>query len=467
MKVKKAEYHELRVRSLKGNPLAEAIHPRLTEDEFEDKITNEIDVPDDIDEYADYEKELEALSIMKTVSPTSLYYQAYCDFYNVLMAGYMDRNPLSEEQQHRNNLISTGSYKPKKTSAECMMVTGLSGVGKSTLLDTIVGIFGRALDHSKDAKYGRDFRQIIYLKCDIPANAGALDICKKVLKQLDELTNENYVHDFKKARGVTVNDYIDRIIAACSTHGVGVVIFDEVQNISFAQGGDRDKIFRLMRDLTNMAKIPVINVGTTKAINVFKSEFGNIRRLGLPIDILNFEQDEEDWQLLVEYAWSYQLTAERRTLSESISNTIYQLTRGVPYCLFFLMAQANIHAIREKKTSIGIEELEYVYNTKFRLLKPALLALKLGLADAFDDIFNLKDQLEKNVKETVKKLFKIASQYKLQGEPAKELYTEINLYLPEYTPTQTEARILKNLQKSIVVEASDLELDEDGVLVPL
>lgn len=467
MQIKKAVYQELKVRSLQGNPLAEAIHRRLSEEDFESLITNEIFVPDDLEEYSDYERELEAKAIMNSVSPTSLYYEVYCDFYNVLMTGYADRNPLSDEQRRRNNLISTGNYIPKKTSAECLMITGLSGVGKSTLLDAILNVFGPAVDHCKDGKYGQDFRQIIYLKCEIPANASALDICRKVLQQLYDLSEGKNTNKLNKTKLTTTNDYIDRIVAGCSTHGVGVVIFDEVQNISFAQAGDKAKIFRLIRDLTNIAKIPVVNVGTTKAINVFKTEFGNIRRLGLPVEIVNFEQEEEDWQLLVEYAWSYQLTPKQQPLTSTISDYIYQLTRGVPYCLFFLIAEANVHAIRQGKDSIDTKVLHYVYDKNFKLLKPALLALKLGLKDAYDDIYNLKDELEKHVKDTVKKLFKIADEYKLKGDAAKDLFEQINTYLPEYTPTQAEARILKRLQNTIDVQHTALEFTEDGVELPL
>jgi histone H3/H4 len=182
---------------------------------------------------------------------------------------------------------------------------------------------------------------------------------------------------------------------------------------------------------------------------------------------VNFDQEEQDWQLLVEYAWSYQLISEPLKLTEQINNTIYQLTQGVPYCLFFLISQANIYAIRNKKGSITIEDLEHVYDTKFKLLKPAILALKLGLTDVFDDIFNLNDQLEDNVKDTIKRLFKMANDSNIKGEVAKELLKEIELYLPEYTPTQTEAKYLKRLRRSIEVKPSEVEYDEDGARVPL
>ena len=460
-------YQNIKTRSLRGNPLAEAIHPRLSEAEFEELVTDEITVPDDIDEYLDYDKELEALSLMKTVSPTGMYYETYCDLYNVLMAGFMSRNPLSEEQQRYNNLISTKQIKIKKTSSECMILTGLSGTGKSTLMDTILGVFEQSHSHTKSGKYGLDFQQIVYLKVDIPPNASPDAVCKRIICEIDKFTKDGRSKDFKITKGKKVEDTIDNIVAACSSLGLGLLIFDEVQNLSFASGGDKEKIFRLMQDMTNIAKIPVINIGTTKAIKTFKTEFSNLRRLGLPVDLINFQQDEEDWELLVEYAWSYQLIPSPLELTDDIRNAIYECTRGVPHCLFHLISQANVYAIRNQKNSITVEDLKHVYDTKFKLLKPAILALKLGMNDLFDDIFNLKDQIEKAIEPTLKKLFKCAASQKPKGKLAKELLNEIKIYLPEYTPTQTEARILKRLEKDMLIEVSDIEYNEDGVYVPL
>jgi Cdc6-like AAA superfamily ATPase len=460
-------YQNIKTRSLRGNPLAEAIHPRLSEEAFEEKVTDEVLVPDDINEYLDYDKELEALSLMNTVSPTSMFYETYCDLYNVLMAGFMSRNPLSEEQQRYNNLISTRQIKGEKTSSECMIITGLSGTGKSTLIDTVLSVFKQYHSHSKDGKYGRDFQQIVYIKCDIPPNASADAVCSRIIREIDKFTKDGRRKDFKITKGKKIEETIDNIVVACSTLGLGLLIFDEVQNISFAQAGDKAKIFRIMNDMTNIAKIPVINIGTTKAIKTFRTEFSNIRRLGLPVDLSNFQQNEEDWQLLVEYAWSYQLIPHPLELTDDIRKAIYDYTQGVPYCLFYLISQANIYAIRNKNNSICVSDLLHVYDTKFKLLKPALLALKLGLNDVFDDIFNLKDQIDDAVKPALKQLFKIAESQKPKGIFAKELFKEINKYLPEYTPTQTEARTLKQLKKNMTVGVSDIEYNKDGVSVPL
>ena len=464
--VKIAEYRDIKTRLLKGNPLAEVIHERLEEEDFEEAVSNEIYVPSDIGEFSDSEKELEALSIMNTVSPTSIYYEAYCDFYNVLMMGYADRNPRLEATIIRNNAVSTGNYTPSKTTSECMIMTGLSGIGKSTLIDSIVSQFDQTIQHSKHGKYEKDFRQITYIKCDIPGSANIKTVCRMIVKQIDKITGEKHWEDYKKRRLLN-DEYIERTVALCSTQMIGVIILDEIQNLSLAKVEEKAKILSLIHRLTNEAKVPVVNVGTTKAIKVFQSEFMNIRRLGLPVDLLNFFEDEEDWKLLVEYAWDYQLIESPLPLDDEIRKMIYRLTVGIPHCLFFLIAQANVQAIRQKKACIDKEFLEEIYHSKFKLLKPALLALKIGKTEAYDDLYNLKGNLDKSTKKTIKELFKIADKHKLSADVARELSEIIESYLPDYKPTKSEALIYKRLLKTIDVKASRVVEIENGMELPL
>jgi energy-coupling factor transporter ATP-binding protein EcfA2 len=464
--VKITEYRDIKTRLLKGNPLAEAIHERLEEEDFEIAVGNEIYVPEDINEFSDSEKELEALSIMNTVSPTSIYYEAYCDFYNVLMMGYADRNPTLEATIIRNNTVSTGNYKPSKTTSECMIITGLSGVGKSTLIDSVVSVFDQTIPHSKNGKYEKEFTQITYIKCDIPGSANIKSVCRMIVQQIDFITGEKHWEDYKKKRLLN-DEYIERTVALCSTQMIGVIILDEVQNLSLAKAEEKAKILSLIHKLTNEAKVPVINVGTTKAIKVFQSEFMNIRRLGLPVDLLNFFEDEDDWKLLVEYAWDYQLIESPLPLDDDIRKVIYRLTVGIPHCLFFLISQANVQAIRQKKTCIDGELLEEIYRTKFKLLRPALLALKIGKTQAYDDLYSLKDNLDKAAKKTIKELFKIADNHKFSAEVARELAEVIEGYLSDYKPTKTEALIYKKLLKTIDVQASRVVPNENGMELPL
>jgi len=95
-------------------------------------------------------------------------------------------------------------------------------------------------------------------------------------------------------------------------------------------------------------------------------------------------------------------------------------------------------------------------------MKPAIIALRHGKVDAFDDIMTLNNQLDKEVKKLIKELLKIADDNKSTGTEAKAIYEQIERYLPEYKLTKKEGQIVKRLEKQTAMTPSELPLDNDG-----
>src|ERR1700682_2217998 len=78
-------------------------------------------------------------------------------------------------------------------------------------------------------------------------------------------------------------------------------------------------------------------------------------------------QDDPAWQLLVEHAWDYQWVRHVEPLTPGIAATLYDLTQGVTDFLIKLLV------LGERLTR---ELLEHVANTRLKLLKPAIAALR-------------------------------------------------------------------------------------------
>jgi len=221
-------------------------------------------------------------------------------------------------------------------------------------------------------------------------------------------------------------------------------------------------IFMLFDQLTQVARIPTVKIGTSKANRLVEKEFSNARRLGIPHEWRNFKKESTDWKSLVDYAWDYQLTPGFVELTDNLRTTIYKLTWGISHCLFFLIEQTNKHCLRKGINCFSEEILEQVFDEKFSIMKPAIIALRHGKLEAFDDIMTLNCQLDKEVKNLIKELLKIADENKFTGSAAKEVYDQIEMYLPEYKLTQKEAQIVKRLEKNIAMTPSVLPLDKDG-----
>ncbi len=456
MTFKKAKYIPSQNPYLKGNPLVEALPLRMNESDFWEETVNEVEPPENISELHDETIDDMASEIMNTVSPTSIFYDMYCDFLSTLKVGYRHRNPLDPDTAKWQHGIATSSFKMSRTTAPALKLTGCSGGGKSTIVETIQTTVDPVLHHYKSGPLGYDFLQIVYIKINIPGDAKIKSICTLIMKEFDKVHGTNFAKEYGK-KGVTAEKCIDRLITLCVTHLVGMIIFDEIQNICLATPNAQKLLFTLFDRLSNEARVPTIKIGTSKANNLTQSEFSNLRRFGVPCELNNYKKDDDDWKLLVEYAWSYQLLPNYVELTPELEELIYSLTAGVIHCLFYLIEQAIKMGNRQGYSCFSAELLEKVYDEKFSLMKPALFALRSGKVSAFDDLMGVDLSSQKDIDKAVKKLLKIAHDEQCKGRYAKLVLKEVEPYLPDYKLTKIESELVSKLRKESALEEANID----------
>jgi len=84
MSFKKAIYVPSKNNDFRGNPFIEALPIRLSKIDFFVAVTDEVELPINMAELDVETLEHKAANIMKSVWPTSQYYDVYCDFLNTL-----------------------------------------------------------------------------------------------------------------------------------------------------------------------------------------------------------------------------------------------------------------------------------------------------------------------------------------------------------------------------------------------
>lgn len=460
MKYQAANYKPSQNPNLSGNPFVEALPVRLSDGDFWDSIANEIEVPDNIELLDQETREQLASEIMDTVSPTSLYYDIYCDLLNILKVSYKNRNPIDRNTQRWQNQVANETFKRSRTTAPALKFTGYSGLGKTTMIDAILSLIPPVIAHLAKGPMGFEYNQIVYIKVNIPGDADLKQICLSIIGQIDRVHGTKIAEEYEK-KGYSSKVCISRLTTLCTTHLIGMIIFDEIQNITLASPNAQKLVFTLFDRLANEARVPTVKIGTSKANKLVHNEFTNARRLGVPYEWKNFKMDDEDWEMLVEYAWDYQLVPRYTELTTEFKQQIYQLTQGITHCLFFLIEQANIVAIRRGDSKFTTTLLNEIYDQKFTLMKPALIAMRTGKVDAFDDLMGAADGLGDDAEKLVKKLLQIAHKHKLKGAQAKEVLAQVQNYLPEYQLTKTETQTLKQLEKQSSIYPANL-VDEEG-----
>jgi len=461
-----AEYIKNKHPLFKGNPFIEALPCRLKVEPFWESVVKEIELPDSVNEFDDETKEQFAHDLMDSVEPTSLYYEVYCDVLGILKSGYKDRNPKNDSTRVWQHQVSTDNHERIRSTANSVIFTGYSGMGKTTLLDAILSLIPPVILHPADGPLGYEYCQIVYIKVSIPGDADLKQICLSIIGKIDSVMGTQIKDEYEEKKRNT-KQCIARLVTLCTTHLIGMIIFDEIQNICLATPNAQKLVFTLFDSLSNDAKVPTVKIGTTKAHRLINTEFTNARRLGIPVEWTNYQAHDEDWLLLLEYAWECQLLPKKVDLTDEFRKIVYRYTQGVSYCLFFLIEQSNIMGLRRNCLCFTSELFEDVYRNKFRIMRPAISALRTGNTEAFDDLYQLNNVIDKDVKALIKKLLKISHDEKLKGEAAKSLLEEIEKLLPEYTLTSSEAITVKRLQKESALVPTNMETDDGGWSVPI
>jgi hypothetical protein len=101
--------------------------------------------------------------------------------------------------------------------------------------------------------------------------------------------------------------------------------------------------------------------------------------------------------MLVDVIWEYQWVQKPGPLTPELRTVLYDLTQGVTDLLAKLMILGQRYAIQANLETLNEHVFRHVADTKLKLLKPAIAALRSGDTAAmkkFEDLLPPDDQLD-------------------------------------------------------------------------
>ena len=349
-----ARYLPARLDEFKGNPLVEALPERLTADELVTYVARLPDFDASQRQWHDHERELATKRLKRCVIPTEAYQKFYSAFYLVLMSGYLNRSPFSPDTVRWMYDLAHNQPVDEQTTADTLLVMGLSGAGKSTMLNSVLSCFPQVIEHKKYEGRAFNQKQLVYIRFDMPSDASRSALCKAFFSAVDKALGTNYHEQYSRPR-ILIEELQDNIKTICAAHYVGVVIIDEFQNLKVAKAGGDKVILQFFDSLTNLARVPIIKVGTPATLGLFKGLFESGRREGSSgiFELLQLKQRDVEWQALTDVLWNAQWVKKPQPISDEMRELLYQLTQGIPDCLVRLMIHANHEAISSGPSNQG------------------------------------------------------------------------------------------------------------------
>ncbi|GAX88422.1 ATP-binding protein [Effusibacillus lacus] len=317
----------------------------------------------------------------------------------LLRDGYVGRNPLTPNYAFRARkdayqLITSGSiegYPVNNPTSSGFAFVGISGIGKSSAVLRVLSMYPQVVVHSQYRGKNLSLYQIVWVKMDCPHDGSIRGLCLNFFLAVDSLVGSQYYKRYASGRK-TVDELLPIMAQVAAVHCIGVLVIDEIQNLIEAKVGSASKMLNFFVQLVNTIGLPVIVVGTFKALPILNGEFRNARRGTGQGDLIwdRLKKDEE-WEFLLQGLWKYQWTTNRVSLSEEFIQTMYEESQGITDIAIKLFMLAQWRAIDRGIETISPALLRSVARDQLQLLQPALNALRSGdtrKIEQFGDVYS-------------------------------------------------------------------------------
>lgn len=376
-----AKYRSTGLPNYRGNPLIEALPPINSREKVIEKL-QKIYTPTARNNHFSVEKRMHlVMDLLRFFQPLPIHLTLETRFSRMIRDGYLTRNPenihfYGDLKARLQNLRRNESINVQLPSvASGFSIVGMSGVGKSTSVQRILSLYPQVIIHSQYK--GKDFNtiQVTWLKLDCPQDGSIKGLCLSFLATFDDLLGTEYFQFY--GRGRTIDELIIHMTRVAANHHLGLLVIDEIQNLNEAKVGGATKTLNFFVQLVNTIGLPVVLIGSYKAIPVLSSEFRLARRSSGQGDLIwNRMPFNEDWQVFIESLWSMQYVEHKTKLTPVLSRCLYDLAFGVTDLAIRIYMSAQWRAIETGEEKITKAMLTSIYRDDFKLVNHILETIK-------------------------------------------------------------------------------------------
>ena len=396
----RAEYHEQVLPEYQGNPLIEALPDIFSASDTMRLLTRK-------PRYVESERTWDAKYRIHCLARLlHEYYQPLPQHFDIetrisicLRQGYLNRNPMGREYA----LMANESYEAMREkravhqipgyhpNASGFTIIGVSGVGKSTAVESILSLYPQVIRHAAYRGEPMPLTQIVWLKLDCPHDGSRGELCYRFFKAVDDCVGTTYFDQYKKSR-ITIDSMLTLMQRIAQEYSLGILCVDEIQHLSLAKGG-ADAMLNFFVTLVNTIGLPVVLIGTSKALPLLQGEFRQARRSSGHGDLIwNRMKKERSWTMFVRSLWEYQWIRNKVELTAGMLDAIYEETQGIIVLAVLLYVLLQEDAILSEKETFGLEDIRRVAVNKMGLVQPMLEALRKNdqkLIDQYEDITDI------------------------------------------------------------------------------
>ena len=385
--IPEARYLKQKVKAYIGNPLIEALPPINSPAKAAQLLAIDLDYHDEERDYEDEYREHCIYGLFRHFQPLDTHIDIEKRVSRAIRQGYISKNPVTPKYASKlaqgAAAIESASpdwhsaYNPFSTAAGFTII-GLSGVGKTTAIERVLSLYPQQILHTQYDGEPLFLTQMVWAKIDCPFDGSLKGLCFSFFAYVDKILGTDYSHKFAINR-MTVDSALPRMAQIATTHCLGLLVIDEIQHLSQAKSGGKEKMLNFFVTLVNTVGVPVVLIGTSKALPILQSEFRQARRGSGQGDLIwERMQNDLSWEIMVRAMWKNQWTRKHTPLTDELKNTLYDESQGIIDIAVKLYAFAQAKVIGDGTEEVTAAAIREVAAVKLRLLKDYLDAIRSG-----------------------------------------------------------------------------------------
>lgn len=394
-----AKYGDPGLEIYRGNPFLEALPNIPTADETVVELSRTPRIGDDVGTLEPHLRVHLVEEVGKIFVPLEIHENIAQRISCLLRNGYVARNPLNdgeywaraEEQGSRMN-TSPDAAGSLETTGNGFMILGGSGNGKTTTVQRILHRYPQLIRHTKYKSKPFSYNQIVWLRLEAPERCSLQELILTFFAEIDALLGTDYYRSHGGNGRLSPAVMVPRIAAIVHAHAIGMIVFDELQNVRPDKSGGHLYVLNFLTKLINVTQIPVVTIGTFQAAKILCAQFRLLRRITSGGGVIWDRMDYGPfWKVFVKQLWKHQCLVKATPYSDWFAAILYEATQGIAAYAVAVFQETQRLAINLGGDEAITENLlRSAAEKQTGMVKTVIRALKNGNPESLpimDDVF--------------------------------------------------------------------------------
>lgn len=378
-------YHSCGIPDFQGNPLIEALPRPISARDLAKALIEHPGYDSKCRSVPQEERRLLTQVVTQFYQPGSKDIELFEMVDRSLRWGYAWRNPLSPYYRLRFGsgapLESSGAYYvPYIPTTGGFALLGISGLGKTSAIRKILSLYPQVISHRNYNGIHFQETQVVWIHLDMPKDGSLKGLSSSFFAEIDRCCGTNFSDQYNGKR-TTLDTMLQGMTkVAASTH-VGIIVLDEIQNLCTTKNNDNipQKALNFIVTMINSINVPVVMVGTPRALSFFQKEFQQAKRASAQGAALwERMNDDVEWNTFVHAMWVYQYTSQKVPLTEELSHKLYEESLGIPFLAVQIYKLTQEKAMASGRETFDGNDFHIIASGKMGLTKPMVESLRSG-----------------------------------------------------------------------------------------